>query len=60
MLGMPMFFAGGAHDKADFDQIVGAVTESALEMKRNGFPFDLAWPDQPAWTAEQAAEWTSA
>jgi glutamate-1-semialdehyde aminotransferase len=60
MLGMPMFFAGGAHDKADFDQLVSSVTESALEMKRNGFPFDLAWPDQPAWSAEAAAEWSAA
>lgn len=57
-LGMPMFFAGGAHDDADADRLIEAVTASTLEMRANGFPFDLAWPDQPAWGGNGAGGWS--
>jgi glutamate-1-semialdehyde aminotransferase len=53
-LGAPMFFAGGAHSQSDVDQLITAVTDSALEMKRNGFPFDLHWPETPAWSGDSS------
>jgi glutamate-1-semialdehyde aminotransferase len=42
-LGSPMFFAGGAHSQSDVDTLVTAVTDAALELKANNFPFDLCW-----------------
>lgn len=38
-LSMPMFFAGGAHSDDDIETLGAAVTDAALEMDRNGFPF---------------------
>lgn len=51
MLGMPLWFAGGAHTDADVDRLTDAVLESTLELAANDFPFDLSWPatDGPAW-----------
>ncbi|HLJ99893.1 MAG TPA: aminotransferase class III-fold pyridoxal phosphate-dependent enzyme [Streptosporangiaceae bacterium] len=43
MLGTPMLFLGGAHSESDVDELVDAVTDSALELKKNGFPFELSW-----------------
>ncbi|MFI7441580.1 aminotransferase class III-fold pyridoxal phosphate-dependent enzyme [Nonomuraea indica] len=40
-LNSPVFFTGGAHDKADIETVVAAVTDSMLTMRRNGFPLDL-------------------
>jgi len=37
---------------------VAAVTDSALEMKRNGFPFDLHWPETPAWSGGDSSSWS--
>jgi glutamate-1-semialdehyde 2,1-aminomutase len=41
-LSLPMLFTGGAHSRADLDELYSAVTDSALEMKRHGFPFLLS------------------
>jgi glutamate-1-semialdehyde 2,1-aminomutase len=38
---MPMVFTGGAHTDEDIDTVLSAITESALEMQRAGFPFIL-------------------
>lgn len=43
MLSSPLLFTGGAHSQSDIDTIIGAVTDSALEMQRNGFPFSLSF-----------------
>jgi glutamate-1-semialdehyde 2,1-aminomutase len=39
---MPIFFSGGAHAREDLDELYDKITDAALEMKRNGFPFILA------------------
>ncbi|MFI7660049.1 aminotransferase class III-fold pyridoxal phosphate-dependent enzyme [Micromonospora parva] len=57
-LGMPMFFAGGAHSDADVDRLTEAVLESTLELRANDFPFDLAWPATSQW-GSGSAEWGS-
>lgn len=41
-LSMPMFFTGDAHSTADLDELYTAVTESALELSKHGFPFVLS------------------
>jgi len=38
---LPMLFTGGAHERADLAQVLDAVTDSALELQRHGFPFVL-------------------
>jgi glutamate-1-semialdehyde 2,1-aminomutase len=38
-LSMPMFYTGDAHSESDVEAICDAVTDSAREMSRNGFPF---------------------
>jgi glutamate-1-semialdehyde 2,1-aminomutase len=38
---MPMFYTGDAHSDADIDEVYTAVTESAQEMEKHGFPFVL-------------------
>jgi glutamate-1-semialdehyde 2,1-aminomutase len=40
-LSLPMLFTGDAHDDADLDELVNAVTDAALELDRYGFPFIL-------------------
>lgn len=42
MLSSPLLFLGGGHQEADVDTLVDAVTGSALELKRYGFPFSLS------------------
>jgi glutamate-1-semialdehyde 2,1-aminomutase len=58
-LGTPMFFASGAHTTDDIETLITSVTDAALEMKKNGFPFDLHWPDESAWGASSAGSWSS-
>ena len=41
MLSLPLFFTGGAHDRSDLEEIIAAVTDAALELKRHDFPFIL-------------------
>ncbi|WP_066941446.1 aminotransferase class III-fold pyridoxal phosphate-dependent enzyme [Microtetraspora fusca] len=41
-LSLPMFFTGDAHDDADIDELCAAVTDSALELSKHGFPFILS------------------
>jgi glutamate-1-semialdehyde 2,1-aminomutase len=41
-LSMPMLFTGDAHSQDDVDEIYTAVTESALELDKHGFPFVLS------------------
>jgi glutamate-1-semialdehyde 2,1-aminomutase len=38
MLSAPMLFTGGAHSESDIDELVDAVTDSALAMRQNGVP----------------------
>ncbi|MFL6144133.1 MAG: aminotransferase class III-fold pyridoxal phosphate-dependent enzyme [Labedaea sp.] len=38
---MPMFYTGDAHSDADIDEVYTAVTESAQELEKHGFPFVL-------------------
>ncbi|MGI5351707.1 aminotransferase class III-fold pyridoxal phosphate-dependent enzyme [Streptomyces sp. CA-250714] len=40
-LSLPMIYLGDAHDEADIDELSTAVTDSALELERHGFPFVL-------------------
>ncbi|MFI7011999.1 aminotransferase class III-fold pyridoxal phosphate-dependent enzyme [Streptomyces sp. NPDC050145] len=40
-LSLPMLFTGGAHSTEDLDALVSAVTDSARELDRHGFPFIL-------------------
>jgi glutamate-1-semialdehyde 2,1-aminomutase len=40
-LSLPMFFTGDAHTDSDLDELYTAVTESALELDKHGFPFLL-------------------
>ncbi len=40
-LSLPMFYTGDAHSDADIDELCRAVTESALELDKHGFPFIL-------------------
>ncbi|MFD6193057.1 aminotransferase class III-fold pyridoxal phosphate-dependent enzyme [Streptomyces sp. NPDC060275] len=40
-LSLPMLFTGGAHSTGDLDALVSAVTDSARELDRHGFPFIL-------------------
>jgi glutamate-1-semialdehyde 2,1-aminomutase len=40
-LSMPMFYTGDAHDESDMDELLAAVTDSALELDKHGFPFKL-------------------
>lgn len=40
-LSLPLFFTGGAHSDSDIEEIFSAVTDSALELDRHGFPFVL-------------------
>ncbi|TQS23299.1 aminotransferase class III-fold pyridoxal phosphate-dependent enzyme [Microbispora hainanensis] len=40
-LSLPMFFTGDAHSDADIDELCRAVTDSALELDKHGFPFIL-------------------
>lgn len=42
-LNSPIFFTGGAHDKSDIETVLAAVVDSALTMKRNGFPFEVSY-----------------
>ncbi len=41
-LSLPMFYTGDAHSDADIDELYTAVTESALELDKHGFPFVLS------------------
>jgi glutamate-1-semialdehyde 2,1-aminomutase len=41
-LSLPMFFTGDAHSDSDLDELYTAVTESALELGKHGFPFVLS------------------
>jgi len=41
-LSLPMFFAGDAHSESDLDELYTAVTGSALELDKHGFPFVLS------------------
>ncbi|HEV8558928.1 MAG TPA: aminotransferase class III-fold pyridoxal phosphate-dependent enzyme [Actinophytocola sp.] len=40
-LSLPMFFTGDAHSESDVDELLTAVTDSALELDKHGFPFVL-------------------
>ncbi|WP_285570892.1 aminotransferase class III-fold pyridoxal phosphate-dependent enzyme [Streptomyces sp. NBC_01463] len=40
-LSLPMLFTGGAHSTEDLEALVTAVTDSALELDKHGFPFIL-------------------
>ncbi|MFI6876078.1 aminotransferase class III-fold pyridoxal phosphate-dependent enzyme [Streptomyces sp. NPDC050400] len=40
-LSLPMLFTGGTHSNEDLDALVSAVTDSARELDRHGFPFIL-------------------
>jgi glutamate-1-semialdehyde 2,1-aminomutase len=40
---VPVVFTGGCHSQADIDRFYDAVADSVLEMKKNNFPFLLAW-----------------
>lgn len=44
-LSLPMLFTGGAHSTEDLDSLVDAVTDSARELGRHGFPFVLPGAD---------------
>jgi glutamate-1-semialdehyde 2,1-aminomutase len=41
-LSLPMFFTGDAHSDSDLDELYNALTESALELEKHGFPFLLS------------------
>lgn len=41
-LSMPMFYTGDAHSDSDIDELYEALTDSALELDRHGFPFVLS------------------
>jgi glutamate-1-semialdehyde 2,1-aminomutase len=40
-LSLPMFYTGDVHSDADLDELYQAVTDSALELDKHGFPFVL-------------------
>lgn len=40
-LSMPMFYTGDAHSESDMDELLTAVTDSARELEKHGFPFVL-------------------
>lgn len=40
-LSLPMLFTGDAHSDEDVDAVCSAVVDSALELKKHGFPFVL-------------------
>ncbi len=40
-LSMPMLYTGDAHSQADIDEMYTAVTDSAAELEKHGFPFIL-------------------
>jgi glutamate-1-semialdehyde 2,1-aminomutase len=40
-LSLPMLFTGGAHSQDDLDRLADAVTDSARELHKHGFPFIL-------------------
>jgi glutamate-1-semialdehyde 2,1-aminomutase len=40
-LSMPMLYTGDAHSEADIDEVYTAITESAAELEKHGFPFIL-------------------
>lgn len=40
-LSLPLLFTGGAHSRADVEQMAITVTRATLELERNGFPLTI-------------------
>lgn len=41
MFSMPLFYTGGAHSREDLETLAAKLETALLEMKANGFPFEL-------------------